>query len=182
MTEMKERTRTAKMVRVALVTAVLCILGPLSIPIPVSPVPISLTQLGVYLAVYALDRRDASLSVLLYLLIGAIGLPVFSGFAGGFAKLAGPTGGYLIGFVCLAWLSALFVDKDPSNRFQSAVGMVLGNLVVYLFGSAWLAVVAHLGFVQALLVGVVPYILFDVAKMILALGVGPKIREAVNRI
>lgn len=182
MTEEKQLTRTHWMARTALAAAVICILGPFSIPIPVSPVPISLTQLGIYLAVYALDKKGAVTAVLLYLLIGAAGLPVFSGFAGGFAKLAGPTGGYLIGFIFLAWCSAIAVDKDPDNRLRSAVGMIIGNLLIYAFGSAWLSISAGYTFVQALIVGVVPYIIFDVIKMAAALAIGPKIRKAVNHV
>ncbi|MDD2414428.1 MAG: biotin transporter BioY [Eubacteriaceae bacterium] len=181
MTTVNEKTKTSRMVRVAMVTAVICILGPLSIPIPISPVPISLTQLGIYLAIYALDKKGATLATLLYLLIGAVGLPVFSGFGGGIGKLAGPTGGYLIGFVFLAVIGSLAVDRYPDSRLKTAVGFVLGNLVIYLFGSVWLSVVAGVSFLQALAVGVVPYILFDVAKMLLALGIGPKIRQLAKR-
>lgn len=175
-------SRTQQITHIGLVTAVLCILGPLSIPLPFSPVPISLTQFGVYLAVYALGRRNGTVSVLLYLLMGTLGLPVFSGFAGGFGKLAGPTGGYLLGFVVLAFVLATFVDKDVHSVKGAAVGMVIGNAAVYLLGTAWLAFVTGMDFVAALAVGVVPYLIFDTVKAVLAVVAGPKIRDAVVRV
>ena len=81
----------------ALMTAVTCILAPLSIPI--GPVPISLTNLAIYISLYLLGWKRGTISYLIYLLIGLVGIPVFSGFTGGPAKLAGPTGGYIIGFI-----------------------------------------------------------------------------------
>lgn len=88
------------MVSTALMTAVTCILAPLSVPI--GPVPISFTNLAIYLSLYLLDWKRGTLSYFLYLLIGFAGLPVFSGFTGGVAKLAGPTGGYIVGFIPMA--------------------------------------------------------------------------------
>ena len=87
---------------IGLMTALTCVLGPLAIPLPFSPVPISFTNLAVYLAVYVLGMKAGAVSYLVYLLLGMAGLPVFSGFTGGFGKLAGPTGGYLIGFIFMA--------------------------------------------------------------------------------
>ena len=84
-----------QMTMIALMTAVTCILGPLAIPLPFSPVPISFTNLAVYFSLFVLGANSATVSYLVYLLIGMVGLPVFSGFTGGFAKMAGPTGGYL---------------------------------------------------------------------------------------
>lgn len=175
-------SRTRQITHIGLVAAVLCILGPLSIPLPFSPVPISLTQFGVYIAVYALGRRNGTISVVLYMLMGALGLPVFSGFAGGFGKLVGPTGGYLLGFVVLAFVLATFVDKDVHSVKNAAVGMLIGNAAVYLLGTGWLAVVTGMDFMAALVVGVVPYLVFDAVKAVLAVVVGPRIRDAVVRV
>ena len=90
---------TFQMALIAVMAAITCILGPLSIPIPISPVPISLTNLAIYLTVCLLGWKFGTISYLIYLLIGIAGLPVFSGFSSGFAKLLGPPGGYLIGFI-----------------------------------------------------------------------------------
>ena len=89
---------TKRMALIGVMTAVTCIMGPLSIPLPFSPVPISFTNLAIYLAAYVLGMKACTISYLIYMLLGMVGIPVFSGFTGGPAKLAGPTGGYIIGF------------------------------------------------------------------------------------
>ena len=98
----KRALSTSQMALIGVMTAVTCILGPFAIPIPISPVPISFTNLAVYLTVYVLGMKAGTISYLIYLLLGFAGLPVFSGFTGGVAKLAGPTGGYLVGFIFMA--------------------------------------------------------------------------------
>ena len=99
-TQTLRTTNTYAMAVTALMTAVTCILAPLSIPI--GPVPISLTNFAIYLSLYLLDWKKGTVSYILYLLLGLVGLPVFSGFTGGIGKLAGPTGGYIIGFIPMA--------------------------------------------------------------------------------
>ena len=89
---MKNKSTIYQLTTCAIMTALMCILGPMSIPI--GPIPVSFTNLVIYLAVYLLGTKGATISYLIYLLLGAVGLPVFSGYAGGLAKLAGPTGGY----------------------------------------------------------------------------------------
>lgn len=92
----KLSTKTIALIGV--MTAVICILGPLSVPLPFSPVPLSLTTFALYLAIYVLGTKMSLICYFLYLLIGFVGVPVFSSFSAGPAKLLGPTGGYLIGF------------------------------------------------------------------------------------
>ena len=97
------------MVLMALFIAVTCVLAPLSIPI--GPVPISLTNFVIYFELYFLGWKRGLISYVVYLLLGMVGLPVFSGFAGGVGKLAGPTGGYLIGFILMTLVCGLFIEK-----------------------------------------------------------------------
>lgn len=165
---------------IGVMTAVTCILGPLSIPLPISPVPISLTNLAVYLAIYALGMLRGTASYLVYLLIGFVGVPVFSAFTSGPAKLLGPTGGYLIGFIFMALIGGFFIDHWPKKWYLHLIGMVLGTLVCYLFGTLWLAYQADMTFYQALAAGVLPFIPGDLAKMVISMIAGPQIRRAVN--
>ena len=97
MEQKQSKTNVREMALIALMAAVTCILGPLSVPIGV--VPISLTNFAIYLAIYVLGCRRGTISYIVYLLLGLVGLPVFSGFSSGVGKLFGPTGGYLIGFI-----------------------------------------------------------------------------------
>ena len=113
--------KTKELTLTALMAAVICVLGPLAIPLPFSPVPISLTMVGVYLAVYAVGMWRGTIAMCLYLLLGLVGLPVFSGYTGGPTKLFGPTGGYLIGFIFTALISGFFIDHWWKNRIISAL-------------------------------------------------------------
>lgn len=175
----KKSFTTFQMALIAVMAAITCILGPLSIPIPVSPVPISLTNLAIYLTVCLLGWKFGTISYLIYLLIGIAGLPVFSSFSSGFAKLLGPTGGYLIGFIPMAIICGLVFEKI-SNRGIQIVGLAVGTIVAYAFGTAWLAVEAHLTFYQALLAGVIPYIPGDLVKIILVVMVGPIVKKRLQ--
>ena len=89
--------------------AVICVLGPLSVPI--GPVPISLTNFAIYITMYVLDAKRGTIAYLIYMLIGLAGLPVFSGFSGGAGKLFGPTGGYIIGFLPMAFVIGVVIDR-----------------------------------------------------------------------
>ena len=100
---------------IGIMSAVTCILAPFSIPI--GPVPISLTNLAIYFALYILGMKEGTISYLIYLLIGLIGIPVFSGFTSGPEKLFGPTGGYLIGFIPMAVIAGIIIDRFTSKRF-----------------------------------------------------------------
>ena len=166
---------------IALMAALTCILGPMSITLPFTPVPISFTNLVIYFAVMVIGMKRGTISYLVYLLIGAVGLPVFSGFSGGLAKLAGPTGGYLVGFIFLALISGFFVEKFSGNIVMAVIGMVLGTAVCYVFGTAWLAYTAHMGFAAALAAGVIPFIPGDLVKIIIAMIAGPIIRKQLKR-
>ncbi len=172
--------RTKKMVLTAVLTAVICVLGPISVPI--GPVPISLTNFAVFIAVYCLGVKRGTLAVGLYLLIGLTGLPVFSGYSGGPAKLAGPTGGYLIGYLPMAVIAGVFIERYAKKRWLAAAGMIIATLVLYAIGTAWLAHVAGMTFGAALSVGVTPFIPVDLLKIAAAALVGPAVRDAAGRI
>ena len=164
MNEKKISTSTIAMI--ALMTAVTCILGPLSVPI--GPVPISLTNLAIYFTVILLGWKKGTVSYVIYLLIGLVGVPVFSSFS---------AGGYLIGFIFLAMISGWFIEKFPGKRVMYFVGMVLGTAVCYALGTAWLAYEAEMTFQAALMAGVIPFIIGDIAKMIVAIIVAPMIKN-----
>lgn len=170
---------TRQLAVIGVMTAVTCILAPFSLPI--GPVPISLTNLAIYFALYVLGVKFGCISYLVYLLIGFIGVPVFSGFTSGPGKLLGPTGGYLIGFIPMAVIAGILIDKFISNRIICLLGMIGGTIVAYAFGTAWLAYQAHLDWKAALMAGVIPFIPGDLAKMILAMIAGPQIRKQLIR-
>ena len=124
-----QKIRTKQMVLIALMTAVTCVLGPLSIPLPFSPVPISLTNFAIFLAIFVLGMKNGTISFIIYLLLGAVGVPVFSSFRGGFQVLAGPTGGYLIGFIFLALIMGFALDHFDRKLVPTIIGMIIGMAV-----------------------------------------------------
>ena len=159
-----QKIRTKQMVLIALMTAVTCVLGPLSIPLPFSPVPISLTNFAIFLAIFVLGMKNGTISFIIYLLLGAVGVPVFSSFRGGFQVLAGPTGGYLIGFIFLALIMGFALDHFDRKLVPTIIGMIIGMAVCYTFGTVWLAKLLSLSFKEGLMMGVIPYLAGDVAK------------------
>ena len=170
-------SKTYAMTTIALMTAVLCILGPLVIP--VGPVPISLVPLAIFLSVYLLGTKKGTAAVFLYLLIGAVGIPVFSGFSGGFGKIAGPTGGYMLGYIFMALIAGWFIHRFYNRIPLQFLGMLLGLAVLYVFGTSWLAVSAGMGFQAALAAGVLPFIVFDLIKIIIAIALGRTVKKRV---
>ena len=177
-----QKIRTKQMVLIALMTAVTCVLGPLSIPLPFSPVPISLTNFAIFLAIFVLGMKSGTISFIIYLLLGAIGVPVFSSFRGGLQVLAGPTGGYLIGFIFLALIMGFALDHFDRKLVPTIIGMIIGMAVCYAFGTVWLAKLLSLSFKEGLMMGVIPYLAGDAAKIIIAAIVGPKLYGATQKI
>lgn len=177
-----QTARTKKIVLIGLMTAVTCILGPLSIPLPFSPVPISLTNFAIFLAVFILGMKDATISFIIYLLLGAVGVPVFSAFSGGLGKLVGPTGGYLFGFIFLALIMGFFMEHFDRKIVPTIIGMIIGMAVCYIFGTVWLAKLMSLSFNEALALGVLPYLAGDVAKIIIAVIIGPRLYAATLKV
>ena len=172
--------KTHKLTTIGLFTAILCILGPIAIVMPFSPVPISFGTLGVLLACLILGKKNGLLCTVLYLFIGFAGLPVFTGFSGGVGKLLGPTGGYMIGYLFLALIGGLLAERWKKPLLLQGFGLFIGMLFCYLFGTLWLAYQAHMSLEAALWAGVIPYVPFDVGKIAAALILGRSITRRLN--
>jgi len=139
----------------------------ISVPLPFSPVPVTGQTFGVLLVGALLGSRSGALSLLVYLGEGALGLPVFAGGTGGLVRLAGPTGGYLLGFVAAAFLVGWLCERGWDRRLPTAaMAMLLGNAIIYLFGLPWLA--HFVGSDKTLALGLLPFIPGDLSKLILA--------------
>ena len=139
----------------------------ISINLPFSPVPITGQTFGVLLIAMTLGKVRGTAVVGAYLFEGACGPPVFAGGSTGLIKFMGPTGGYLIGFVPAVYLVGYLSERGWTNSFTSAfLTMIIGTLIIFIFGISWLAVTA--GFGTALSIGLYPYIPGAVIKIILA--------------
>ena len=161
----------------ALMAALLSVLGPISVPI--GPVPISLTVFVIFLSLWAAGWRQVLISFIIYLLLGAFGLPVFSGFQGGMEKLAGPTGGYLAGFIPMILLCGLFMKVFRRKILPAMLGMGIGLLIAYTFGTVWFVMESGSTLRAALAVCVYPFIPFDLLKIGLSAAAGIPIRKAL---
>ena len=166
----------SRIVSISLMTAILCIVSPFAVAVPISPVPISLSTFAIYLTIIILGGKDAVTSVALYVILGFIGLPVFTGFSGGAAKIMGPTGGYIIGYIFLTLVSTLVID-EKAKYFKMFLGLAFGTIVLYIFGTLWLAKESNMSFKAALLAGVLPFVVGDIIKIILSILIGVKVRE-----
>lgn len=154
------------MVTAALMAAVMAILSPISIPI--GPVPISLGTFTVFLTGALLPLPFSIVSLGIYIFLGLIGLPVFSNFRGGPPVLIGPTGGYIIGYVFIILAVGLAV-KHSSSMVVHFLAAMAGMLMCYGVGTLWFSMVTGTAFLQGLLVCVVPFILPDIMKAVVAL-------------
>lgn len=169
-------------VRTALFAALITV-GALIPPLPFGALPITLQTLTVYLTAGMLGAKWGSAAVALYIALGALGLPVFTGGQGGFGVLFGATGGYIIGFLAISIVVGLTVQLFGGKRWALLVGMALGTLVCYAVGTVWF-VFAYTGreaisFGEALATCVLPFILPDAIKMTLAAGLIGKLKRAV---
>ena len=156
-----------KMVFASLFAAMTAVGAYIKIPIPIGPVPLTLQVLFVLLAGIMLKSKWGTISMLVYVLLGVVGLPVFAGGASGLGVLFGPTGGYLIGFVASAYVIGFLADQvGTSNILRNAVFMAIGVGIIYLFGVTQLAIVANLPPMQAIGVGMLPFLIGDILKIV----------------
>lgn len=153
------------------------------VAIPLNPVPVTGQTLGVLLVGMALGWRQGGLALLTYLIEGLIGLPVFANHTAGLAIVLGPTGGYLVGFIAAAMLVGYLAEHGWDRMpITTALAMVLGNAVIYLFGLAWLAhTFFALPFNTILSFGLYPFLVGDLIKLAIAATILPAARYVVTR-
>lgn len=170
----KNRGNTVvELTRAALFAAAFCMLAPHTVYLPMSPVGVSLGTFLLYLTGMLLGTRTGCISVFLYLCMGFLGLPVFSGYTAGAGALFGPTGGFLIGYLPCVLLVSIVMAKGTVLKkgwVRFAVGMLLGTVALYLCGTVWFSFVYGEGvtFGKAITLCVLPFLPFDGVKIILA--------------
>jgi len=148
--------------------------------IPIGPVPISLQTLFVYLTGLLLGSRWGSASVAVYLLAGACGLPVFAGGTGGIGRLAGPTGGYLFGYLAGVFVIGLITEKAKRRWIIDVVAMTVGTLIIYVAGVAWLKTVTGMTFNKAVTLGMLPFLVGDSLKILAAIAIARAVRPLLH--
>ncbi len=172
--------KTKDLVLTGMFTAILCVMS--QIVIPVQPIPFTLSLFALFLIGALLQPRYAFLSALVYLLLGAFGVPVFAGLRGGLMHLTGPTGGYLMAYPLMTLITALFYMLGKKHRILSLIlGMTISLFLCYLIGTLWFTYITGKTLYVALTLCVFPFVPFDILKIVLAISVSLLIRKALNK-
>ena len=186
-----QRSTISYLLLAALMAAVCAVCSWISIPLPFTPVPINLGTLAVFLAAGILGWKYGSISVIVFVLLGAAGLPVFHGFTGGMGIITGPTGGYIVGYILAAFLTGIMIDtyfkarKSSENKATTyavlALAMALGLFACYALGTAWFMHISGTDLKAALLMCVVPFLIGDAIKIAAATVLVKKLRPFARR-
>jgi len=161
------KLKTDGMILCALFAALTGVGGLIAIPLPFTPVPITLQTFFTFLAGAILGKYLGALSQLIYILLGVVGLPVFAKGSSGIGAILGPSGGYLLGFIPAAFLVGWILERREKPPLGLIVlAMMVGLLAIYLPGVGWLMWVARLSLVKALLLGALPFLPGDGVKIV----------------
>lgn len=159
----------------ALFAAVIGILAQITIPLPL--VPITGQTLAIGLAATILGKRYGTLSVLVYIMLGIIGVPVFSMMESGLGVVFGPTGGYIVGFIPAAFIIGWYMERFGLTMTHAVTANVIGMIITLTFGAVWLKISAELSWMAALAGGVTPFLVVGVVKAVLAASIGILVRK-----
>lgn len=151
---------------ISVAAAMICVVSPVSIPI--GDIPISLATFIIYLIAAIIGPKKGTISAFVYILVGIIGVPVFSNYRAGISVIVGVTGGYIVGYIPLALLTGIFIYKCKGKIWMYPIGMILGTIVCYFIGTIWYMFNTHNNLMGSLLVCVVPFLLFDLIKIVLS--------------
>lgn len=178
----KNKSKILSMTYIAIFAALISVCSWISIP---TAIPFTLQTFAVFLTVAVLGGRRGTIAILVYITIGAVGVPVFAGFTGGLGVVFGNTGGYIVGFIFTALIMWLF-EKFFGNKLTSlAISMVIGLIFCYVFGTAWFMFfytrnTGSIGLMTALGSCVFPFVLPDVIKIIAALLLNRKLKRFIK--
>lgn len=175
--------------QIAVFTAIICVVSQLSIPMPAG-VPMTLQTFVIPMAAVVLGTSKGTASTVLYVILGMIGVPVFAGFSGGFDKIFGMTGGFIISFPLLAFFAGIgysyaikVADKRKKALFYSVfvMGLFVGTALNYLVGTLWFSVITGNSLSYSFMVCVLPFIITSLIKIFMIAFLGPVLRRAMIR-
>lgn len=174
---MKDNVRVKELTRMALCVAILCIASYFVIPLPFSPIVIGVQTIMINLIALLFQPKEAGMTVLIYLLMGLIGLPVFSGGTSGPGKLFGPTGGFYFGFLLSVILISWLKGNKNSFRRYCAVTILVGVPVQHLLAVAWMSVHSSINLEAAFLTVSLPFVVGDILKCVIASSLGVALKK-----
>ena len=176
----KKRWTARDLAQIGMMTAVMAVCAWITVPFTI---PFTLQTFGLFITLRLLGGRRGTAVIGLYILLGIAGVPVFSGFGAGISVLAGPTGGYIAGFL-LTGLLYIVTKKLRTSRMRENAVLAAGLLICYAFGTAWFCAIkgnagSPMGFLQAAGICVLPYLIPDVVKLLLADQISARVRKMV---
>ena len=185
--------KTKDYILCAFFAAFIAVLAQIQLPLPITPIPISLAVLAVLIAGGVLGVKRALITIIVYILIGFIGVPVFAGFQGGMAVLAGPTVGYIIGYIPLIAIVAAFTkySRDKATEYSwpvykeclvLVVGAIVGILILYALGTAWFMIVTGRGVVESLAMCVIPFIPGEIFKIVAFIIIMQALKKSIVKL
>lgn len=177
---MKEKFTTQELTKMALLTALISVSAYIIIPIPFSPASITAQTLVVNLIALLLTPRQAAFTILVYILLGLTGLPIFSGGVGGPAKLFGPTGGYIMSWLVAAVLISWLKGKHYNFVRYCAVTILVGMSVIYIIGSIYMKFVTGMDWMATLTAAVIPFIPLDIFKCVAAVIIAKPVQMTLT--
>lgn len=151
------------------------------IHVPIGPVPIVLSTLFVLLSGLLLGSKWGFVSMAIYLIAGAMGIPVFAGGKGGVVHFLGPTGGYLFGYMIASWMTGLMTERSPVLLILDILAVIIGSIVIYALGVPWLKIITHMSWSKTLMVGVIPFLIGDAIKAIAAIILAKALRPILKQ-
>lgn len=174
------QAKLQKMTIIALFAAIIGILAQIAIPLPIG-VPITGQTFAIGLTATILGSRYGTYATMLYIAIGAVGIPVYAHLTAGFGIIVGPTGGFLIGFIPTVYIIGLYLEKTSFSVVQATIANIIGMFVTLLCGTAWLKVSAELTWTAAFVSGFIPFIVVGLIKAFLAASAGIIIRKRLTQ-
>ena len=166
--------------KVSICIAIICISSYIAFPLPFTPIMITAQTIAINLAALILTPKQSFLAVSVYIFLGAFGLPVFSGGTGGFGKLFGPTGGFIIGFLVIAPLISYLKGKNNSFKRYLFVTIFVGMIVLYAVGTVYMSIVQKISIIAALSLAVFPFIVCDILKCFLSSFIAVKLNKILK--
>lgn len=176
-----KRLSTRDLCMIGLWTAVIAVMAQISIPMPMG-VPMTMQTFAITLAAVVLGSKKSAAATGIYVLLGAIGIPVFAGFSGGFGNIVGPTGGFILSFPIMAFIIGLGVEMKKDNKLMFIVMVVVGTLVNYVIGVLLFCMVTGSGVMTGITACVLPFIPTAVIKAVLAVVLGLQMRARLVKL
>lgn len=170
-----------ELTKMSICIAIICISAYISFPLPFSPVMITAQTIAINLVALILTPKQSFIVTLLYIILGAFGLPVFSGGTSGFGRIFGPTGGFILGFLIITPLMSYFKGKDYNFKRYLSVTIIIGMIVLYAIGTIFMSIVQKISIVQALSLAVFPFIVGDIFKCVLSSFIAVKLNKVISK-